>query len=282
MEQGPRARARGSNAPLTVASNALETGPRCSLGAASPACHTWHRRVEHDGSYRIVVDLRALNEVTTKDHYPLPNITDALSKCGGYWFSTLDLLSGFDQVELDESSKEKTAFGTSFGLYQYERMTQGLTGAPATFQRLVDKVLAGLPAELVLSYIDDIITKTSSTDFYEHIADFDIVLTRLQQAGLTIAAAKVYIGFGRLVWLGYELGRDGVDLRSEPSWSGRVVLQVLFHTNRARRPPLLARVLLEDLEAVDLVLLYYYFSATVLLARSSPSLGQLSVRMASP
>ena len=187
----------------------------------SPFCSRPMLVKKPDGSHRIVVDLRALNEVTTKDHYPLPNIADALSKCGGYWFSTLDLLSGFDQVELDDSSKEKTAFGTSFGLFQYERMAQGLSGAPATFQRLVDKVLAGLPAELVLSYIDDIITKTSSTDFYDHLADFDVVLTRLKQAGLTIKATKVYIGFGRLVWLGYELGRDGV--RPDPGRSSAIV-----------------------------------------------------------
>ena len=187
----------------------------------SPFCSRPMLVKKPDGSHRIVVDLRALNEVTTKDHYPLPNIADALSKCGGYWFSTLDLLSGFDQVELDDASKEKTAFGTSFGLFQYERMAQGLSGAPATFQRLVDKVLAGLPAALVLSYIDDIITKTSSTDFYDHLADFDVVLTRLKQAGLTIKATKVYIGFGRLVWLGYELGRDGV--RPDPGRSSAIV-----------------------------------------------------------
>ena len=58
-------------------------------------------------------------------------------------------------------------------------MTQGLTGAPATFPRLIDEVFRGLPSEMVLTYIDDILTKTSSTSFYDHMADLDATYTRI-------------------------------------------------------------------------------------------------------
>ena len=220
----PRARIRTENDEQRAALRKLidkRVQSQLVTPSRSPFCSRPMLVRKQDGTYRLVVDLRALNGVTVKDHYPLPNIIDNLSKCRGHWFTTLDLLSGFDQVELDETSKEKTAFGTSFGLFQFERMTQGLTGAPATFQRLVDKVLVGLPSSLVLSYIDDLVTKTASLDFAEHIDDITIVLTRLLQAGLTIKAEKMYIGFGRVAYLGYEIGRDGI--RPDPARASAIL-----------------------------------------------------------
>tara|TARA_B110001452_G_C15241755_1_gene430087 strand:+ start:5834 stop:16840 length:11007 start_codon:yes stop_codon:yes gene_type:complete len=187
----------------------------------SPFCSRPMLVRKSDGTLRCVVDLRALNQVTTKDHYPLPNLTDNLSKCNGTWFTVLDLLSGFDQVELDESSKPKTAFGTSFGLFQYERMTMGLTGAPATFQRLVDAVLSGLPTSMCLSYIDDIIIKTDSDDFEDHMNDVDRVLTRLFESGLSIKAKKFFIGFRKVSYLGYEVSREGI--RPDPERTSAIL-----------------------------------------------------------
>ena len=215
----PRVRVKPENAEQRAAFQKLiDKRIRSHLvtPSRSPFCSRPMLVRKADGvSWRLVVDLRALNEVTTKDHYPLPNIMDNLSKASGHWFSTADLLSGFDQVELTESSKSKTAFGTSFGLFQFERMTQGLTGAPATFQRLIDEVFRGLPSEMVLTYIDDILTKTSSTSFYDHMADLDATYTRIGQSGLTVSADKVYIGFARVAYLGYEVGREGI--RPDPS-----------------------------------------------------------------
>ena len=209
----PRARIKPENNEQRAALRA-EIDKRLKAQLISPSRSPFCSRPmlvrKSDGTFRCVIDVRALNQVTTKDHYPLPNLTDNLSKCNGSWFTVLDLLSGFDQVELEEGSKAKTAFGTSFGLFQYERMTMGLTGAPATFQRLVDAVLSGLPSSLCLSYIDDIIIKTDSEDFEDHMNDVDCVLTRLFEAGLSIKAKKMFIGFRKVTYLGYEVSKEGI------------------------------------------------------------------------
>ena len=98
-----------------------------------------------DGSIRFCVDYCELNSVTRKDAYPLPRIDDTLDTlAGAKWISTLDLLSGYWQVEMNEADKPKTAFRTPEGHFEFNVMPFGLCNAPVTFQRLIDLVLAGL------------------------------------------------------------------------------------------------------------------------------------------
>ena len=118
-----------------------------------------------DGGTRFCVDYRQLNDATTKDAYPLPRIDDTLDMLAGkQWFSTLDLASGYWQVSLSQEARVKTAFATHSGLFQFRVMPFGLCNAPATFERLMDRVLQGLRCSRCLVYLDDIISFGSTFD----------------------------------------------------------------------------------------------------------------------
>ena len=111
-----------------------------------------------DGTTRFCADYRKRNDVTRKDAYPLPRIDTALDTlAGSKWFSTLDLLNSYWQVELEERARQKTAFCTTEGLFQFRVMPFGLCNTPATFQRLMDLVLAGLQWSHCLVYLDDVV-----------------------------------------------------------------------------------------------------------------------------
>ena len=142
-----------------------------------------------DGSARFCVDYRKLNAITRKDAYPLPRIDDTLDMLSGSrWFSTLDLLSGYWQVEVAEGDRDKTAFATQSGLFEFKVMPFGLCNAPATFQRLMDLVLAGVQWSHCLVYMDDIIVVGRS--FKDHLQNLSVVLQRLKEANLRLKPAK--------------------------------------------------------------------------------------------
>ena len=130
------------------------------------------------------------------------------SLAGSVYFSTLDLASGYWQVELEEADKEKTAFSTPRGHYEFNVMPFGLTNAPATFQRLMECLLAGLTVEECLTYIDDIIV--FSTTFEQHLERLRGVLQRLLDAGLKLKLAKCCFMQKKVKYLGYVVSAAGV------------------------------------------------------------------------
>jgi hypothetical protein len=121
-----------------------------------------------DGSIRFCIDYRKLNNITKKDVYPLPRIDETLEKMRGMkYYTSIDLASGYWQIELDEVSKEKTAFICHAGLFEFNVMPFGLCNAPATFQRMMDEIVG--EAQVGLDYLDDVIV--GSETFEQHIED---------------------------------------------------------------------------------------------------------------
>ncbi|XP_078476717.1 uncharacterized protein LOC144737738 [Lampetra planeri] len=133
---------------------------------------------KHDGSLRFCVDFRKLNKISVADAYPLPRMDESLDAlAGAHYFSTLDLLSGFWQLPLDDASKPKTAFRTPQGLFQFNRLPMGLHSAPATFQRLMELVLAGLQWDSCLIYLDVVIVFSKTFD--EHLTRLKAVFLKM-------------------------------------------------------------------------------------------------------
>lgn len=162
-----------------------------------------------DGAWRFCVDYRKLNAVTHKDAYPLPRIEEALTNLSkATCYSTLDLASGYWQVEVDPQHREKTAFTTPMGLFEFERMPFGLCNAPATFQRLMQNCLGGLISDKLLVYLDDVII--FSTDFESHIQDLDTVFARLANYGLKLRPEKCQLFRKQVKFLGHVVSAEGV------------------------------------------------------------------------
>ena len=168
---------------------------------------------KRDGSTRFCIDYRKVNSVTRKDAYPLPRVDDILDTLGGSkWFSTLDLKSGYWQVEVDSSSREKTAFTTSEGLYEFKVMPFGLCNAPATFQRLMNRVLCDVNWVECLVYIDD--TVVIGRTFEQHLSNLGTVLSRLRQAGLKLQPAKCKLCQKEVRFLGHVISEN--DIATDP------------------------------------------------------------------
>ena len=162
-----------------------------------------------NGEIRFCIDYRKLNAITIRDEYPLPRIDDMLDTfTGSKWFSSMDLASGYWQIEMDEKDAQKTAFITSEGLYEWKVMPFGLTNAPPTFQRMMHEVLGDLIYTKAPVYIDDV--NTHSKTFEEHIQDLDEVFSRIRKAGLKLRADKCKFCCEEIEFLGYVVGRDGV------------------------------------------------------------------------
>ena len=162
-----------------------------------------------DGTTRFCVDYRKVNTVTRRDAYPLPRIDDTLDTLSGSkWFSTLDLISGYWQVQMNPADQEKTAFCTPEGLFEFTVMPFGLCNAPATFQRLMDMILAGLQWNRCLVYLDDVII--IGRTFLDHLTNLSMVFERIRQAGLKLQPSKCKLCRKEVTFLGHIVSQDGI------------------------------------------------------------------------
>ena len=165
-----------------------------------------------DGSLRLCLDFRKLNSQTVRDAYMLPLIETTLDGlAGAKYFTSLDLQSGYWQVEIEEEDKAKTAFRVDgVGFFECNRMPFGLTNAPAVFQRLMEQTLADLSNVLV--YIDDIIVHSKT--FELHLQDLEDCFGRLRKAGLKLKPSKCQLCRREVKYLGHYISDKGI--RTDP------------------------------------------------------------------
>ena len=162
-----------------------------------------------NGSFRFCVDLRKVNAVTRKDSFPMPLVSDTLDALNGTkYFSTLDLKSGYWQIEMHPESREKTAFVTHNGLYEFNVMPFGLTNSGASFQRLMGHILRGLEYRFALIYIDDIVIFSKSIE--EHLTHLKEVFRRLRDANVKVNPEKCSFVKQRIVYLGHVVTPEGI------------------------------------------------------------------------
>ena len=163
-----------------------------------------------DGSLRFCIDLRKLNAWTVKDAYSIPCIKDALDSLNGACiFTSLDLKSGYWQVELDEESIPLTAFTVGpLGFYECIRMPFRLANAPATFF----SCLGDLHLNWCIIYLDDIIIFLKDPE--DHIKRLEGVFQKLAQAGLKLKPSKCEFFKARLKYLGHIVSLEGIQMKS--------------------------------------------------------------------
>jgi hypothetical protein len=180
-------------------------------GLIEPSQSAWSSPIvlipKPDGSQRLCIDYRKVNSVTRADSFPIPRLEDCIDKIGNSAFVTkIDLLKGYWQVPLTEKAKEISAFVTPDGLYACRVMPFGMKNSPASFQRLMNQVLAGLTN--CVAYIDDVIV--FSDTWPEHIKHLSELFDRLVKANLVINLKKSEFAKATVTYLGHVVGQGQI------------------------------------------------------------------------
>jgi len=177
---------------------------------ASPLVMVWKK----DGNLRVCTDFRWLNAKTIKDAHPLPHQADCLAALGGNaLFSTMDLTSGFYNIPLHVSDRRYTAFTTPMGLYEYNRLPQGLCNSPASFMRMMLSIFGDLNFSTLLCYLDDLLVFAPSEE--EALKRLEIVFYRLRTSNLKLAPKKCHFLRKSLKFLGHVIDGTGVSVDEE-------------------------------------------------------------------
>jgi hypothetical protein len=162
-----------------------------------------------DGTKRMCIDYRSLNEVTIKNMYPLPRIEDLFDQLrGASVFSKIDLRPGYHQLRIRPSNIPKTTFITKYGLYEFTVMSFGLTNAPAYFMYLMNNVFMDYLDKFVVVFIDDILVYSQNEQ--EHEEHLRKVLQRLRDCQLYAKLSKCEFWISEVLFLGHIINQDGL------------------------------------------------------------------------
>ena len=184
-------------------------------GFIRPSASPWGAPVlfvkKKDGSLRLCIDYRQLNQVTIKNKYPLPRNDDLFDQLqGACVFSKIDLRTGYHQLRIKKEDVPKTAFRTRYGHYEFTVMPFGLTNAPAAFMDMMNRVFKEFLDQFVIVFIDDILVYSkSSKDHEEHLR---VVLQTLREHSLYAKFSKCEFWLSRVTFLGHIVSGEGISV----------------------------------------------------------------------
>jgi hypothetical protein len=162
-----------------------------------------------DGSMRLCIDYRRLNQVTIKNRYPLPRIDDLMDQLvGACVFSKIDLRSGYHQIRVKAEDIPKTAFRTRYGHYEYSVMPFGVTNAPGVFMEYMNRIFHSYLDKFVVVFIDDILVYSKTEE--EHAEHLRIVLKTLREKKLYAKLSKCEFWLKEVSFLGHVISSGGI------------------------------------------------------------------------
>ena len=178
-----------------------------------PAASPWSSPVlllkKKNGDFRFCIDYRRVNKNIKRDMFPLPRVDDILENLrDSSVFTTLDMKNSFHQIELDEGSRDFTAFRTMSGSYRFKRSPQGLSTSPAAYQRACNLAFHDQLGKFLFSYIDDIVIY--SKNFQEHLKHLSKILGRIEMTGFKLGLQKCQFAAPSIKYLGHVVDRSGI------------------------------------------------------------------------